>query len=37
MQFQPSELAKVFVILLLAKMLEKRKGEYLPMGGYTHR
>ncbi|MFC3845772.1 rod shape-determining protein RodA [Paenibacillus sp. MAH-36] len=29
MQFQPSELAKVFVILLLAKMLEKRKGEYL--------
>ncbi|WP_235550840.1 FtsW/RodA/SpoVE family cell cycle protein [Paenibacillus sp. Soil787] len=29
MQFQPSELAKVFVILLLAKMLENRKGEYL--------
>nr|WP_240159867.1 rod shape-determining protein RodA [Paenibacillus aceris] len=29
MQFQPSELTKVFVILLLAKMLEKRKGEYL--------
>ncbi|NRF90862.1 rod shape-determining protein RodA [Paenibacillus frigoriresistens] len=29
MQFQPSELVKVFVILLLAKMLEKRKGEYL--------
>lgn len=29
MQFQPSELVKVFVILLLAKMLGKRKGEYL--------
>lgn len=29
MQFQPSELAKIFVILLLAKMLENRKGEYL--------
>nr|WP_270877453.1 FtsW/RodA/SpoVE family cell cycle protein [Paenibacillus aestuarii] len=29
MQFQPSELVKVFVILLLAKMLDKRKGEYL--------
>jgi rod shape determining protein RodA len=29
MQFQPSELAKVFVILLLAKMLEKRNGEDL--------
>jgi rod shape determining protein RodA len=29
MQFQPSELVKVFVILLLAKMLEKRKGDYL--------
>ncbi|TVY07467.1 FtsW/RodA/SpoVE family cell cycle protein [Paenibacillus cremeus] len=29
MQFQPSELVKVFVILLLAKMLENRKGEDL--------
>lgn len=29
MQFQPSELVKVFIILLLAKMLDKRKGEYL--------
>jgi rod shape determining protein RodA len=29
MQFQPSELAKVFVILLLAKMLEKRSGQSL--------
>ncbi|MDU0206374.1 FtsW/RodA/SpoVE family cell cycle protein [Paenibacillus sp. MAH-36] len=29
MEFQPSELAKVFVILLLGKMLEKRNGEYL--------
>ncbi|MNI22408.1 Rod shape-determining protein RodA [compost metagenome] len=29
MQFQPSELMKVFVVLLIAKMLEKRKGEYL--------
>ncbi|WP_269432435.1 FtsW/RodA/SpoVE family cell cycle protein [Gordoniibacillus kamchatkensis] len=29
MQFQPSELVKVFVILLLARMLEKRGGESL--------
>ncbi|MFD0694693.1 FtsW/RodA/SpoVE family cell cycle protein [Paenibacillus sp. GCM10027628] len=29
MQFQPSELVKVFVILMLANMLDKRKGEYL--------
>ncbi|TXK75400.1 rod shape-determining protein RodA [Paenibacillus sp. N3.4] len=29
MQFQPSELAKIFVILLLAKFLGSRKGEYL--------
>ncbi|WP_079410671.1 FtsW/RodA/SpoVE family cell cycle protein [Paenibacillus ferrarius] len=29
MQFQPSELVKIFVILLLAKMLSARQGEYL--------
>ncbi|WP_081890443.1 rod shape-determining protein RodA [Paenibacillus tyrfis] len=29
MQFQPSELAKIFVILLLARILEQRNGEPL--------